>query len=94
MSPDDERLAANVDATAAALPAMPGKPQQVTKERLLAALPVRIADTPRHRERYPNTLMRVTDNRESTWHFRGAQWLWWAYAVLGARGASRWREKP
>ncbi|ACC76030.1 TniQ family protein [Paraburkholderia phymatum] len=85
VSPDDERLAAHVDATAAALLATSGKPQQVTKERLLAALPVRIADTPGQRERYRNTLTRVTDNRESTWHFR-ARRLWWAYAVLGARG--------
>ncbi|NPT62566.1 transposase [Paraburkholderia sp. 5N] len=85
VSPDDERFAAHVDTTAAALLAKPGKPQQVTKERLLAALPVRIADTLRYRERYPNTLMRVTENRESTWHFR-ARRVWWAYAVLSARG--------
>lgn len=87
VSPDDESLAAHVDATAAALLVRPGKPQQVTKERLLAALPVRIADTPRQRERYPSTLMRVTENRESTWHFR-ARRLWWAYAMLSGRGDS------
>ena len=87
VSPNDDHLAAEVDATAAALLARPGKPQQVTKGRLLAALPVRIADTPRHRDRYPKTLMRVTDNRESTWHFR-ARRLWWAYAVLSARGGA------
>lgn len=85
VSPEDERLAALVDETAVAMLARPGKPQQVTKERLLAVLPVRIADTPRHRERYPKTLMRVTENRESTWHFR-ARRLWWAYTVLSARG--------
>ncbi len=85
VSLDDERLAALVDETAVAMLARPGKPQQVTKERLIAVLPVRIADTPRHRERYPNTLMRVTENRESTWHFR-ARRLWWAYTVLSARG--------
>ncbi|MEX3555615.1 MAG: TnsD family Tn7-like transposition protein [Burkholderia gladioli] len=85
VSPDDERLAAQVDAIAAALLVRLGKPQQVTKGRLLAALPVQIADTPRCRERYPSTLMRVTDNRESTWHFR-ARRLWWAYTVLSARG--------
>jgi hypothetical protein len=85
VSPDDERFAAHVDATAAGLLANPGKPQQLTKGRLLAALPVRIADTPRYRERYPKTLMRVTENRESTWHFR-ARRVWWAYAVLSARG--------
>ena len=44
-----------------------------------------IADTRRHRERYPRTLKRVTDDRESTWHFR-ARRLWWAYAVLSTRG--------
>ena len=74
-----------MDTVAAELLARSGKPQQVTKERMLAALPVSVADTPRHRERYPRTLKRVTDNRESTWHFR-ARRLWWAYAVLGARG--------
>lgn len=87
VSPDDERLAALVDETAVAILARPGKPQQVTKERLLAVLPVRIADAPRHREQYPNTLKRVTENRESTWHFR-ARRLWWAYTVLSARGDS------
>jgi hypothetical protein len=85
VSPEDDRFAAHVDATAAALLTKPGKPQQVTKERLLVALPVHIADTPRYRERYPNTLTRVTDNRESTWHFR-ARRVWWAYGVLSARG--------
>ncbi|RQN37192.1 TnsD family Tn7-like transposition protein [Paraburkholderia tropica] len=84
-SPDDERFAAHVDTAATELLTRSGKPQQVTKERLLAALPVSVADTPRHRERYPRTLKRVTDNRESTWHFR-ARRLWWAYAVLSARG--------
>jgi hypothetical protein len=85
VSPDDERFAALVDEAAVAMLARPGKPQQVTKERLLAVLPVRIADTPRQRERYPDTLTRVTDNRESTWHFR-ARRLWWAYALMSARG--------
>ncbi|MCQ4384243.1 hypothetical protein NO136_20470, partial [Clostridioides difficile] len=56
VSPDDERFAALVDEAAVAMLARPGKPQQVTKERLLAVLPVRIADTPRQRERYPDTL--------------------------------------
>jgi hypothetical protein len=85
VSPEDDRLAALIDATAAALLVQSGKPQQVTKERLLAALPLRIADTPRYRERYPRTLGRVTENRESTWHFR-ARRVWWAYEVLSARG--------
>ncbi|MEX3962093.1 AAA family ATPase [Paraburkholderia sp. EG286B] len=84
-SPDDERFAAYVDTVAAELLARSGKPQQVAKERLLAALPVSVADTHRHREHYPRTLERVTDNRESTWHF-SARRLWWACAVLGARG--------
>lgn len=84
-SSDDERFAAEVDAAAAAILATVGKPQQVTKERLLATLPIRIVDTPRYRERYPNTLVRVTENPESTWHFR-ARRVWWAYSVLSARG--------
>ncbi|MFM0224341.1 hypothetical protein [Paraburkholderia dipogonis] len=85
VSPEDERFAAHVDATAATLLSQAGKPQQVTKERLLAALPLRVADTPAYRKRYPNTLARVTENRESTWHFR-ARRAWWAYGVLSARG--------
>ncbi|MFM0731151.1 TnsD family Tn7-like transposition protein [Paraburkholderia sediminicola] len=85
VSTEDERFAAHVDATAAALLSQDGKPQQVTKERLLAALPLRVADTPAYRERFPGTLARVTENREPTWHFR-ARRVWWAYGVLGARG--------
>lgn len=85
VSPEDERFAAHVDATAVALLGQSGKPQQVTKGRLLAALPLRLADTPPYRERYPGTLARVTENRESTWHFR-ARRVWWAYGVLSARG--------
>ena len=44
-----------------------------------------VADTPGYRERYPGTLARVTENRESTWYFRVRR-VWWAYGVLSALG--------
>jgi hypothetical protein len=85
VSLDDAMFAVKVDAVAADVLAALGKPQQVTKSRLFDALPRRLADIASHRARYPITLARIAENRESTWHFR-ARRTWWAYGVLGTRG--------
>ncbi|MBB5547589.1 TniQ family protein [Paraburkholderia fungorum] len=85
VSPDDAVFAAKVDLAAADFMAAMGKPEQVTKSRLFEALPRRLADIASHRARYPRTLARIAENRESTWHFR-ARRTWWAYGVLAARG--------
>lgn len=85
VSPDDAIFAAKVDAVAADVLVAVGKPKQVTKSRLFEALPRRLADIASHRARYPITLARIAENRESTWHFR-ARRTWWAYGVLGTRG--------
>ena len=74
VSPDDAIFAAKVDAVAADVLAAAGKPQQVTKSRLFGALPRRLADIASHRARNPATLARVTENRESTWHFRASRY--------------------
>ncbi|MCX4151653.1 MULTISPECIES: TniQ family protein [Paraburkholderia] len=85
VSPDDAIFAVKVDAVAADVLAAVGKPLQVTKSRLFDALPRRLADIASHRARYPMTLARIAENRESTWHFR-ARRTWWAYGVLATRG--------
>jgi hypothetical protein len=84
LTPDDAIFAARVDAVAAEVLAAEGKPQQVTKSRLFDALPRRLADIASHRVRYPITLARIAENREST-YFR-ARRTWWAYGVLATRG--------
>ncbi|MFC4929283.1 TnsD family Tn7-like transposition protein [Massilia sp. GCM10023247] len=53
-----------------------GKPERVTMERLLTALPHNLAGTQRHKERFPLLFARITQCKETAWCFRARRILW------------------